>query len=369
MPKSVNLYCNQSAMKNPYLKIFILSFVFNLSWIVLLQGQCNGNGIPDGMGGCICNVGFSGATCNQCDTNYYNYPNCTFCQAATSCNGRGICASDGSCLCNPGFCGSSCQFSSAVNCSNNGDCTFSGMCNCDIGFMPPNCNACAPNYYNYPTCTFCQAAVTCNGNGACDSLGDCDCNPGFSGPNCETVLPVLFTYFTVENKLNSPLLRWQSAYEVNNAGFEVQKSIDGKDWNKIAFVHGHGFSTAPKSYTFKDVTPSIGTIYYRLKQVDFDQNAVFSEIISIEVLKSNHLELLIFPNPAKDQLRIQLPNSFSANANTTIILYDYMGRRTRFLQRPGAQTYNINLSIMSPGMYILEIISDQNRWKKRLAIK
>jgi len=163
---------------------------------------CNNHGTCDdgiaGTGTCACNVGFVGAACDQCGTNYYNYPTCTFCLAATTCSGHGTCNSLGGCDCNTGFAGTACNqcaadyfnypactfCQAATTCSGHGTCNAMGGCNCNVGFAGTACDQCGANYYNYPTCTFCQAATTCSGNGTCNAMGGCDCNTGFSGPNC-----------------------------------------------------------------------------------------------------------------------------------------------------------------------------------------
>lgn len=104
---------------------------------------------------CTCTTGFAGANCDTCATDYYGYPTCTFCQAATTCSAHGTCSASGSCSCSTGFTGTS-------------------------------CNACATDYYNYPTCTFCSASTTCSGHGTCTSTGSCSCSSGYSGADCGT---------------------------------------------------------------------------------------------------------------------------------------------------------------------------------------
>lgn len=114
---------------------------------------CNGHGTATSTGSCICNPGFAGATCNTCGLNYYDYPTCRFCNAATTCGGRGTCGPTGACVCEAGFAGSGCE-------------------------------TCAPNYYGL-SCTYCLASVTCSGQGTCSSAGGCLCSPGFTGTNCQ----------------------------------------------------------------------------------------------------------------------------------------------------------------------------------------
>lgn len=75
-----------------------------------------------------------------------------------------------------------------TDCSGHGVCLPNDTCACDAGFTGASCNQCGPNYYNYPTCSFCQASTTCSGNGSCNLTGGCDCNPGWIGAACDTAV-------------------------------------------------------------------------------------------------------------------------------------------------------------------------------------
>jgi len=119
-------------------------------------------------------------------------------EAQIACGGHGTPTSSG-CVCNTGFSGPtceacapgyynypSCQFCNAeTTCSGNGSCNSAGFCSCEIGFGGTSCAICSANYYGYPTCHFCSASITCNGHGACTSTGSCACQPGFTGPGCD----------------------------------------------------------------------------------------------------------------------------------------------------------------------------------------
>lgn len=124
-----------------------------------------------------------------------------------ACNDHGTLVG-GVCVCNVGFvgptCGScapnyynypTCTFCLAsTTCNGHGTCNTLGGCNCSTGFAGPNCNQCAANYYNYPSCTFCLASTTCNGHGTCNSLGGCNCSTGFTGPNCSSCAANYYNY-------------------------------------------------------------------------------------------------------------------------------------------------------------------------------
>ena len=150
---------------------------------------CNGNGACNTSGGCDCNTGFTGATCNQCAPNYYNYPACTFCMASITCNG-------------------------------NGTCNTAGGCNCDTGFAGPNCSQCAPDYYGYPNCTYCPASQGLQWNGtacvACPTAGvsiqvSSGTNPTCSGSS------ITFQASPVDGGSN-PIFEWRKDGDLLQSG-------------------------------------------------------------------------------------------------------------------------------------------------------
>ncbi len=105
------------------------------------------------------------------------------------------------------------------------------------------------------------------------------------------VLPITYTSFTANKQSSSAVLNWQTATEVNNAYFTIQHSNNGSNWVSIGTLNaGNG------NYSFVHTTPSIGTNYYRLQQVDKDGKSSLSEVRSIN-LTGNNGKLSIYPNP------------------------------------------------------------------------
>jgi hypothetical protein len=86
-------------------------------------------------------------------------------------------------------------------------------------------------------------------------------------------------------------LEWSTGSEINNKGFEVEMSADGRNYEKIAFIEGKGNSTTIQPYSHTTIQPNDG--YYRLKQVDFDGKFSYSPIIFIEGIDA----LKVYPNP------------------------------------------------------------------------
>lgn len=131
---------------------------------------------------CVCEPRYGGAACERCNTEagyYGQFPNCAFCDAATSCSGHGSCDPEsGQCVCEQRFSGEDCgschasapfgypqcrACSRADLCNGHGRCDADGSCSCDDGWSGERCDSCAEHHFNPPSCKACQPATTCNG--------------------------------------------------------------------------------------------------------------------------------------------------------------------------------------------------------------
>lgn len=121
-----------------------------------------------------------------------------------------------------------------------------------------------------------------------------------------STLPVTWLSFSGEEVYKGiASLTWKTATELNNKGFEVEKSHDGKNFEMIGFVEGAGTTNEIKTYGFTDEHLQQNT-YYRLKQIDFDGKSNYSR--SILVQSSLHIDhpFILYPNPVTDNKPINL---------------------------------------------------------------
>jgi hypothetical protein len=125
------------------------------------------------------------------------------------------------------------------------------------------------------------------------------------------VLPVELLAFNGELVKNEVALTWKTASEENNMGFEIQRSLDAANFEKIGFVYSkeNGNSRAELSYNFNDAQLISPTQYYRLRQLDFDGSQTFSNVVAISTRledANNSVAIKLYPNPVVEELYIEL---------------------------------------------------------------
>ena len=117
-------------------------------------------------------------------------------------------------------------------------------------------------------------------------------------------LPVTLTSFTVKAELHTALLKWTTIAETNSDRFQIERSIDGKNWLMIGIVAAMNESNLQSNYFYQDINPMNGENLYRLKMIDQDEAFAFSSIQSTIFLSEND-NLIVYPNPVVDKLKIQ----------------------------------------------------------------
>jgi len=186
------------------------------------------------------------------------------------------------------------------------------------------------------------------------------------GVGSSGTLPVKLIRFNgvLANKITN--LNWATSSEINNKGFEVQRSLDGADFETIGFVKGVGNSNAVNKYAFND-NLSINnqlptTIYYRLKQIDLDGKYEYSNTIVIKTNEDLNFgnDISIVPNPFTDGVQINF--SQHQNATVNVILVDALGREvyTKQIQSIIGNNNVIidNLNFLQNGIYFVRLESN-----------
>ena len=193
-------------------------------------------------------------------------------------------------------------------------------------------------------------------------------------------LPVELVSFNAINLENKIALRWQTATEVNNYGFEVEKlkvksqtSNSELKWTNVGFVKGNGNSSSAKEYSFIDDKISAGKHLYRLKQIDNDGKFEYSKEVEVDFGTPNELSLnQNYPNPFNPQTTIsyELPVS----GKVLLKVYDVLGKEivTLVNEEKSAGTYSVkfNGKDLSSGFYSYRIqAGDLVQTKKMILMK
>jgi hypothetical protein len=217
-------------------------------------------------------------------------------------------------------------------------------------------------------------------------------------------LPVELIAFYAENTAEGNMLKWQTATELNNYGFEVERQIlesstknqDIEDslliiqeWRKLGFVQGHGNSNSPKSYEFLDYEYDYEKdqeliVRYRLRQIDTDGTFyIYNQIAEIgsiitdleepETKEDLPTEFALhqnYPNPFNPVTHIQfsIPNS----QFVILSVYDILGNEVTTLvdeyKSPGIYISEFDASLLSSGTYIYRIVAGEYIETKKMII-
>jgi len=181
---------------------------------------------------------------------------------------------------------------------------------------------------------------------------------GFFKLDSPFFIPVELTSFSASTVDGNTTLNWTTATELNNQGFDIEKSFDSEKFEKIGFVPGYGTSAESKSYNFTISNLSVQKTYYRLKQVDFDGTFEYSSSVEVDgitptefVLKQN------YPNPFNPTTKIGF--TLPTESNVKIIIYNLIGQKVAEVVNSkfsaGDHSIDFNAANLSSGIYLYKI--------------
>ena len=184
--------------------------------------------------------------------------------------------------------------------------------------------------------------------------------------NCSsTTLPIRLLNFQGYLINNTTQLKWQTATEMDNDYFKIERSTDGLIFESIGTVKSKGNTQTGYSYSFVDVSPYRGINYYRLKQVDLNGTNTLSNIISIQQNIENKNAIKIFPTLTNGTVKIQLENS--NDTLKEISVYDVTGILSIYYTGIG-QTQQITLNNLSNGTYIVKVVTAKDSYSQKVVL-
>ena len=192
----------------------------------------------------------------------------------------------------------------------------------------------------------------------------------------DSPMPVELTDFSSIISLNDVTLQWSTSSELNNSGFEIERSIVNSPnlnvWNKIGFVSGNGTSTKIHNYNFSEKGLSTGKYKYRLKQIDFNGNFKYfelAEVVSIGIPDKYYLAQN-YPNPFNPVTNIEL--SIPELGFVTLKIYDLLGRElvtlVNEIKEPGYYKVKFDAGNLSSGVYFYRMTAGDFVAVKRFII-
>ncbi|MBS1594807.1 MAG: T9SS type A sorting domain-containing protein [Bacteroidetes bacterium] len=188
-----------------------------------------------------------------------------------------------------------------------------------------------------------------------------------------TPLPVTLMYLTATVQDDRYIiLEWATASEINNSGFQVERSTDGIAFEPIAWVDGSGNSNSMIKYATDDRQVATGTIYYyRLKQVDYDGKYEYSNIVSASLTGSNNGITIhnIYPNPAAAQVTVDIVAA--TETPVAISFTDVLGREvlsTQWQLRAGYNDRRFDIAALADGVYHVTVKTGNSFFTKVLTI-
>lgn len=182
--------------------------------------------------------------------------------------------------------------------------------------------------------------------------------PLFNPGNAPTPVPVNWLEFNGRKNGNQVNLNWSTASELNCSHFEIERSSDGHRFRVIGIEEGNGTVNTISNYRYVDKNPSNLKLYYRLRQIDFNGESSYSNVITIQP----EAQLVISPNPFKNTIEVSVENQDIIRVE----LIDLFGRIVYNDEVTSSKT-TINLnSELDHGMYTLRIVLENSVIEKRI---
>ncbi len=201
----------------------------------------------------------------------------------------------------------------------------------------------------------------------------------YTGSNCNTnsacaptirsiggaPLPVVFASFSLSRSQWQVTARWETATEMNNKGFYVERNTTGV-WETIAFVPTQaleGNSNSRLQYQYNDINHAEGISQYRIRQEDFDGVSKYSEVRAIRSSETNTDQITVFPNPAVNGI---VNVVFAGAVARDIVLFDMTGRTVK--QWNSYNSNSLQVSNLNAGMYTIRVINKETALQQQYKI-
>ncbi|MBP7477457.1 MAG: T9SS type A sorting domain-containing protein, partial [Chitinophagales bacterium] len=185
---------------------------------------------------------------------------------------------------------------------------------------------------------------------------------GGGGDTTSALLPVELLSFKGHWSEDDAILTWVTASERNSDRFEVERSVDGINFTKVGTVKSNGNSTEVLTYMFNDADAGQAKVdgyYYRLKQIDYNGEFDYAQIIYLSIDKIQvDAKVIVFPNPFVNELQVVMPTSSNSDVQIQIsgvhgaMMMNYLDKVDR------DRRVKINTKLLPAGVFILNVTQD-----------
>ena len=188
----------------------------------------------------------------------------------------------------------------------------------------------------------------------------------------DITLPVELSAFDAQFDGEGVLLTWTTASETNNAGFEVQRSVDTGVWQAVTFVEGNGTTDAQNSYRYVDAAGAAAgsEVSYRLKQIDFDGAFAYTESVEATIPTPEAFAVSSYPNPFNPVATIEYQVPVSGRIKLNV--YNAQGQLIETLvnahQEPGRYRVTFDASTLASGLYMYRMEAAGRTWAEPMLL-
>ncbi len=169
------------------------------------------------------------------------------------------------------------------------------------------------------------------------------------------VLPVTIEQYTIKKENEKARISWRTSSEINNDGFEIYRSLDGKAFSKIGWVDSQSSYNEGNSYSFTDTPNRTGVVYYYIKQLDL--NGLSEDFDVLKVNFENNRNVFSYPNPSQGYITITTGIT-STDQSSILKIYNQIGQLK--LNSHITNNGSIDLSSYKSGIYTIQIINENN---------
>jgi hypothetical protein len=185
------------------------------------------------------------------------------------------------------------------------------------------------------------------------------------------VVPVELTSFTAEAMDQRVFLKWTTATELNNNGFEIQRKVAESDFATVGFVRGEGTTTNQREYSYIDKDLADGKYFYRLKQIDYNGTYEYTNVNEVDVRSLNEFALeQNYPNPYNSFTSIG--NVLKEKTSAKLILLNAIGEEVASLvneeQDKGYHKIDFNASTLASGVYFYQLKAGEYKAVKKMIL-